>query len=79
VEYDTPRGTAAAYYPETNPLVPLGSVAEHSNTPTSKSVIVRLERSATRRAGSILAPASAADLATEQGERCCADRASSLR
>ncbi len=43
VEYDTPRGTAAAYYPETNPLVPLGSVAEHSNTPTSKSVIVRLE------------------------------------
>jgi molybdopterin-dependent oxidoreductase alpha subunit len=45
VEYDTPRGTAAAYYPETNPLVPLGSVAEHSNTPTSKSVIVCLERS----------------------------------
>jgi formate dehydrogenase major subunit len=44
VEYDTPQGTAAAYYPETNPLVPLGSVAEHSNTPTSKSVIVRLER-----------------------------------
>jgi molybdopterin-dependent oxidoreductase alpha subunit len=46
VEYATPRGTAAAYYPETNPLVPLGSVAEHSNTPTSKSVIVRLEPSA---------------------------------
>lgn len=45
VEYDTPRGTAAAYYPETNPLVPLGSVAEHSNTPTSKSVLVRLEPS----------------------------------
>jgi formate dehydrogenase major subunit len=45
VEYDTPRGTAAAYYPETNPLVPLGSVAEHSNTPTSKSVVVRLEPS----------------------------------
>jgi anaerobic selenocysteine-containing dehydrogenase len=46
VEYATPRGTAAAYYPETNPLVPLGSVAEHSNTPTSKSVMVRLEPSA---------------------------------
>jgi formate dehydrogenase major subunit len=45
VEYDTPRGTAAAYYPETNPLVPLASVAEHSNTPTSKSVVVRLEPS----------------------------------
>ncbi len=46
VEYATPPGTAAAYYPETNPLVPLGSVAEHSNTPTSKSVIVRLEPNA---------------------------------
>jgi anaerobic selenocysteine-containing dehydrogenase len=45
VEYATPPGTAAAYYPETNPLVPLGSTAVHSNTPTSKSVVVRLERS----------------------------------
>ncbi len=43
VGYDTPRGTAAAYYPETNPLVPLGSAAIGSNTPTSKSVVVRLE------------------------------------
>jgi formate dehydrogenase major subunit len=43
VRYDTPRGCAAAYYPETNPLVPLGSVAEQSNTPASKSVVVRLE------------------------------------
>ena len=42
VDYDTPLGTAAAYYPETNPLVPLDSTAEHSNTPTSKAVIVRL-------------------------------------
>ncbi len=42
VPYDTPRGTAAAYYPETNPLVPLDSTAEASNTPTSKSVVVRL-------------------------------------
>lgn len=45
VEYSTPAGTAAAYYPETNPLVPLGSTAQHSNTPTSKSVVVRLEPS----------------------------------
>ncbi|KAA1422659.1 FdhF/YdeP family oxidoreductase [Mumia zhuanghuii] len=44
VAYDVPRGTAAAYYPETNPLVPLDSVAVGSNTPTSKSVVVRLER-----------------------------------
>jgi molybdopterin-dependent oxidoreductase alpha subunit len=42
VAYDTPRGCAAAYYPETNALVPLGSVALESGTPTSKSVVVRL-------------------------------------
>ncbi|MEO7350298.1 MAG: FdhF/YdeP family oxidoreductase, partial [Marmoricola sp.] len=42
VEYDTPRGCAAAYYPEVNPLVPLDSTAEGSNCPTSKSVIIRL-------------------------------------
>ena len=39
VEYDTPRGCAAAYYPEVNPLVPLDSTAEGSNCPTSKSVV----------------------------------------
>jgi formate dehydrogenase major subunit len=44
VEYDQPRGCAAAYYPETNPLVPLDSVAEGSNCPASKSVIIRLDR-----------------------------------
>ena len=43
VPYPTPRGCAAAYYPETNPLVPLDSTADGSNTPTSKSVVVRLE------------------------------------
>ena len=43
VAYDQPRGCAAAYYPETNPLVPLDSTALDSNCPTSKSVIVRLE------------------------------------
>ncbi|MEO6605399.1 MAG: FdhF/YdeP family oxidoreductase [Aeromicrobium sp.] len=42
VAYDTPRGSAAAYYPETNPLVPLDSTAIGSNTPTSKSVIIEL-------------------------------------
>ena len=41
VAYETPRGCAAAYYPETNPLVPLDSTAIGSNTPTSKSVIIR--------------------------------------
>lgn len=43
VAYPTPRGNAAAYYPETNVLVPLDSVADVSGTPTSKAVIVRLE------------------------------------
>ncbi|MFI5041794.1 MAG: molybdopterin dinucleotide binding domain-containing protein, partial [Acidimicrobiales bacterium] len=43
VAYPTARGCAAAYFPEANVLVPLDSTAETSNTPTSKSVIVRLE------------------------------------
>ncbi len=45
VEYDTPRGSAAAYYPETNPLVPLDSTAVASNCPTSKSIVIELLRS----------------------------------
>ncbi|MFB6837550.1 FdhF/YdeP family oxidoreductase [Streptomyces sp. NPDC056361] len=46
VHYPTSRGCAAAYYPETNVLVPLESTADVSNTPASKSVVVRLEQSA---------------------------------
>ncbi|MGY3335687.1 molybdopterin-dependent oxidoreductase alpha subunit [Streptomyces filamentosus] len=45
VHYPTARGCAAAYYPETNVLVPLESTADVSNTPASKSVVVRLEES----------------------------------
>ncbi|TAM84050.1 MAG: FdhF/YdeP family oxidoreductase [Jatrophihabitans sp.] len=44
VAYPTPRGCVAAYFPEANVLVPIDSVAEVSNTPASKSVVVRLER-----------------------------------
>lgn len=44
VEYSTPQGNAAAYYPETNPLVPLDHTAEKSNTPVSKAVVIRLEK-----------------------------------
>ncbi|MFF5341205.1 FdhF/YdeP family oxidoreductase [Streptomyces althioticus] len=47
VHYPTARGCAAAYYPETNVLVPLDATADVSNTPASKSVVVRLEQSAT--------------------------------
>ncbi|MFF5689999.1 FdhF/YdeP family oxidoreductase [Streptomyces albidoflavus] len=42
VSYPTSPGSAAAYYPETNVLVPLDSVADISNCPTSKGVVVRL-------------------------------------
>lgn len=44
VDYPTPIGNAAAYYPETNPLVALDHVAARSNTPVSKAIVVRLER-----------------------------------
>jgi molybdopterin-dependent oxidoreductase alpha subunit len=47
VAYPAARGSAASYYPETNVLVPLDSVAEISNTPTSKGVFVRLEPTGT--------------------------------
>ena len=42
VAFDTARGCAAAYFPETNVLVPLDSQAERSGTPTSKAIVVRL-------------------------------------
>lgn len=41
--YPTPRGCAAAYFPEANVLVPLDSTADISNTPASKSIVIRLE------------------------------------
>ncbi|MCY1490509.1 putative oxidoreductase [compost metagenome] len=41
--FDVPAGQAAAYYPETNPLVPLESYGDGSFTPTSKFVAIRLE------------------------------------
>jgi len=42
VPYSIPRRCAATYFPETNVLVPLRSVAEKSNTPTSKSVVISI-------------------------------------
>jgi molybdopterin-dependent oxidoreductase alpha subunit len=44
VAYPVARGTCAAYFPEANVLVPLDSVAEGSQTPTSKSIVVSFER-----------------------------------
>ncbi len=42
VPYALPRGQAATYFPETNVLVPIDSVAERSNTPASKYVRIRV-------------------------------------
>jgi len=45
VPYEIPRQCLASYFPETNPLVPLESYADRSHTPTSKSIVVTVERS----------------------------------
>ena len=42
VPYNIPRRCAATYFPEANVLVPIGSVADKSNTPASKSVVISL-------------------------------------
>lgn len=44
VEYPIPLGCVAAYYPETNPLVPLESVADDCGTPTYKSIAITIEK-----------------------------------
>lgn len=45
VPYDIPRRCAATYFPETNVLVPVRSVALKSNTPASKSVVITIQPS----------------------------------
>lgn len=42
VEYKIPAGCCATYFPEANPLIPLGSHARRSFTPTSKCVVVSI-------------------------------------
>jgi anaerobic selenocysteine-containing dehydrogenase len=46
VPYDIPRGCAAAYFPEANALVSIDAHAEHSETPASKSIPIRIRRHA---------------------------------
>ncbi|MGB1379411.1 MAG: FdhF/YdeP family oxidoreductase [Candidatus Thalassarchaeaceae archaeon] len=48
VPYDIPEGNVATYFPESNCLIPLDSVAEKSNTPTSKSVPIGITKSSKR-------------------------------
>ncbi|MGE8066288.1 FdhF/YdeP family oxidoreductase [Pseudomonas sp. NPDC089569] len=56
IAYDIPAGQAAAYYPETNPLVPLESYGDRTFTPTSKFVAIRLEAA---RASSLISTSAA--------------------
>ncbi len=44
VPYDIPSGCLAAYFPEANPLVAINNVADISNTPASKRIIVEIEK-----------------------------------
>jgi molybdopterin-dependent oxidoreductase alpha subunit len=46
VSYSIPERCLATYFPETNVLVPIESVAERSNTPVSKAVVVRIRKEA---------------------------------
>ncbi len=42
VPYDIPEGCVATYFPEANVLVPIDQRARKSNTPASKSVVVKI-------------------------------------
>jgi molybdopterin-dependent oxidoreductase alpha subunit len=44
VPYSIPELNTAAYFPETNVLVPIDSVAEKSNTPASKLIIIKIKK-----------------------------------
>jgi molybdopterin-dependent oxidoreductase alpha subunit len=43
IPYEIPQGCAAAYFPETNVLVPIRSVSDQSNQPVSKSIVISIE------------------------------------
>lgn len=42
IEYNIPETCIATYFPEANVLIPIDSTAKKSNTPTSKSVVVKI-------------------------------------
>lgn len=44
IPYNIPKGNVAAYFPETNMIIPYNHFADYSNTPISKSVVVRVEK-----------------------------------
>ncbi|MGK0389643.1 MAG: molybdopterin-dependent oxidoreductase alpha subunit [Maribacter sp.] len=44
VPYDIPVSNLAGYFPEMNPLIPIDEFADESQTPISKSIVVRIEK-----------------------------------
>ena len=44
IPYKIPSGNLAAYFPETNVLVPHNHFADRSKTPISKSIVVKLTK-----------------------------------
>jgi molybdopterin-dependent oxidoreductase alpha subunit len=44
VPFSIPEQCTATYFPETNVLVPIGSTADKSNTPTSKMIILKIRK-----------------------------------
>ena len=44
IDFNIPKGCAATYFPEANVLVPIDSVAERSNTPTSKYIVLKVRK-----------------------------------
>ena len=44
IPYPIPETCAATYFPEANVLVPISSVAEKSNTPASKLVVIKVRK-----------------------------------
>jgi hypothetical protein len=44
IEFNIPKGCAATYFPEANVLVPIDSVADRSNTPTSKYIVLKVRK-----------------------------------
>jgi molybdopterin-dependent oxidoreductase alpha subunit len=66
VRYDIPRGCLAAYYPETNPLVPLSATAAVAGTPTSKAIPVVLTP---HKSGTVADVVTAQEASLEAGAR----------
>jgi len=51
VPYNIPKQNCATYFPEANVLVPVHSVAQKSNTPTSKYVVITIRKQSEVKSG----------------------------